>query len=237
MNNIAQQNKNGTAPEEITLYSATPELDEDQEAPQSENATLKFFQLDKQRSFGKKFILYDNKQLSISDYTLKTKRQYWFNISYLNASPRAKWQIAWVWGILVLIFSSLAAATSAIVVKPIFQIDRLNALGVAVLCFGFSVLCAFALYRRSLRVLRFYSLNGNVPVFELLFNNPDRATFTQFSQQLQNKIQSAQNRQHLPKNDSLAAELAQHRQLLQNKVISNEVYESVKSRLFSLHNH
>jgi len=236
MNNIAQQHKNGAAPEEITLYDSAPEFDEELQNPEAQAATLKFTQLDKQRSLGKKIVLYDNKQLSVSDYALKGKRQYWLNLGFLHPQAVSKWYIAWTWFGVTMAASALAAVASAIAAQPIFGIDRWTAVGIALLFFGVSILSAFALYRKSRHVLKFFSLNGKIAVLELLYNNPNNELFNAFSRQLLEKISAAQQTQHLAKKESLAAELAMHRQLMQNKIIAAGEYEIAKSRLFSMHN-
>ena len=237
MNNIAEQHKNASGTEEITLYSAMPEEFEDQQQSSEEKvATLKFAQLDKKRSLGKKFLLYDNKQLSVSDFTLKAKRQYWVNLGFVNPKALAKWHIAWPWFWTSLAFSLGAAAAAAIAVRPLFGIERWSAIGVCVILAGLSVLCAFTLVRKTRHVLSFYSANGNIPVMEVLYNNPDRSIFNQFKQQLLERINSARQLQHLAKDETLAAELAMHRQLKEHKIITTEEYEAAKARLFSMHN-
>lgn len=235
MNNIAEQHKNGMDSEEITLYTAAPVHEEDEQNPDAQVATLKFTQLDKQRSLGKKLVLYDNKQLSVSNYALKSKDQYWLNLGFVNAKAEQKWLIAWSWLGSTLTASAFAALSAAIAVKPLLGIDKWTAIGVSLLFVGICVLSAFALFRKSRRVLNFYSLNGKAKVMELLFNNPSRDAYNQFTKTLVQKIQLAQQKQHLGKKETLAAELAMHRQLMQNNIITAEQYEAAKKRLFSMH--
>jgi len=236
MNNIAQQHKKHSGPEEITLYSSMPEeLQEEQQDAESLVATLKFTQLDKRRSIGKKLVLYDNKQLSISDYALKSKREYWLNIRYMHPKALAKWHIAWKWLGATLVSSALASVAAAVAAKPIFNIDRWTAAGVSVLFIGLTVLSAFTLYRNSRHVLNFFSLNGRIPVLQLIYNNPDREQFNKLINNLQERIKASQQKQHMAKNEALAAELSMHRQLMQNKIIGESAYNMAKSRLFSMH--
>jgi hypothetical protein len=224
--------------EEITLYSAVSTHTEEDEnnVPDTQAASLKFTQLDKARSLGKKFILYDNKQLSVSEYQLKSKRQYWVELSYLQDKAQSKWHIAWAWFWMWLGFSILSAIAGSVALYPIFAISVAQASAAALILACVSVLCLFALYRKSHRVLRLFTLNGNLPVIELLNNNPNRKVFNQFVQALQKRIQLAHSKQYLSKDERLAAELAQHRQLKQHKIITAEQYENAKNRLFSLHN-
>jgi len=235
MNNIAEQHKNNPGTEEITLYTAAPVHEEDEKNPDAQVATLKFTQLDKQRSLGKKLVLFDNKQLSVSEYALKSKRQYWVNLGFVNEKPEMKWLIAWPWLGTMLTTSAFAALSAAIAAKPMLGIDRWTAIGACLLFFGFSVLSTFALFRKSRRILQFYSLNGKTKVLELLFNNPARDNFVNFTQSLVKRIQLAQQKQHLGKKETLAAELAMHRQLMQNNIIDASEYEAAKTRLFSMH--
>jgi len=241
MNNIAPQHKNPADPkqesEEITLYSSVPdELDEPQSDIESHTATLKFAQLDKKRSIGKKLVLYDNKQLSVADYNLKYKRQFWLNLAFVHPKAQAKWNIAWTWLGFSLLFSALTAGAVTLIQQPLFGIDRWTAVGVSLLFLGLCVLCVFTLVRKSNHVLNFYSLNGKIQVMQLLYNNPTRELFNQASKTLLEKIDAAQRAQHLARNEALAAELAMHRQLMQNNIINAEDYEIAKSRLFSMHN-
>lgn len=237
MNNIAEQD-NTDSSEEITLYSAVSTHDEPDETntPDPQAATLKFTQLDKARSLGKKFILYDNKQLSVADYQLKSKRQYWVDLSFLQNKAQLKWHVAWAWFWLWLGFSLLSGIAAAIAMHPMFGVSMGHAAAAALVLACVGVLSLFALYRKSRRVLRFFTLHGKLPVLELLYNNPERKVFTQFVEALVNRIQQAHSKQYLSKDESLAAELAQHRQLMQHQIISGEQYEEAKTRLFSMHN-
>jgi hypothetical protein len=90
-----------------------------------------------------------------------------------------------------------------------------------------------AAYRCHDRVV-FYSQNGRVPLVILLNRNPDGETFKSFTDVLIRRIQEVRD-SLVSRSEMLSEELKGHRRLMEEGIISEKRYDSVKQRILCQH--
>lgn len=230
MNNNAEQDNH----EEILLYNAHSS-DVFDATDENASISVKFTQSDRERLQGKNLIIFDNQHLSVSDFQYKKKRHYWIDLTYVNPQPRKQWLIRWGWFWAAIGFTLLAALCGFTPVLQVLFGATGYDLSILIIFATGAVLCGLALIRQSMCCVWFDSLHGVVPILQLMCNNPDPESFHAFIDVLIEKIHLAQNRPVQTHHQRLAAELTEHRRLMEKGVLSMDLYQQAKLRLFSLH--
>lgn len=142
------------------------------------------------------------------------------NLAFLAGSPSHYREIAW---------RSLSVALLALTVAVLFfvvgqPVPALAALGVALLGGGICL-------RGSSRRLLFYTRNGRVVMFDLFEQRSDSKRLGKVISALQ--LRGERARDLLPdRKERLAAEMAEHRRLVTERIISQAQYERAKQRIF-----
>ncbi len=142
------------------------------------------------------------------------------NLAFLAGSPSHYREIAW---------RSLSVALLALTVAVLFfvvgqPVPALAALGVALLGGGICL-------RGSSRRLLFYTRNGRVVMFDLFEQRSDSKRLGKVISALQLRGERAWDL--LPdRKERLAAEMAEHRRLVTERIISQAQYERAKQRIF-----
>lgn len=142
------------------------------------------------------------------------------NLAFLAGSPSHYRELAW---------RSLSVALLALTVAGLLlavgqPVPALAALGVALLGGG---LCL----RGSSRRLLFYTRNGRVVMFDLFEQRSDSKRLAKVMSALQLRSERAWGL--LPdRKERLAAEMAEHRRLMTEGIISQAQYERAKQRIF-----
>jgi hypothetical protein len=104
-------------------------------------------------------------------------------------------------------------------------------LTVAVPLVCIALISALITIQRSKRRIAFYSRYGRIPWFEILADKPRRRTVDAYIDTLTSTIHKATNSKGGVQGGKLAAELREHRRLMEGGILSENVYNAVKARL------
>ncbi|MFV2058878.1 MAG: hypothetical protein ACC707_20650 [Thiohalomonadales bacterium] len=219
--------------EEILLHNPDEPFISSIDSPQH-NLTIRFIQSDRSNLESKNFSIYDNKYLAVSSFKNNIKQQYWLNLRFISPQSQRKFIInrLWLWltGLLIGI-SALAHYTTWIDQIPTVTDYRQAIITISLTSAFITIITLFA---KARSVVYLSSTYGDIPLVEILHNNPNKLSYNQFLIQITNSIRSATNHEDIDLPRRLAAELKEHRRLRDNGIISHENYTSAKERIFSL---
>ena len=168
----------------------------------------------------RRIVLFNGRYLEWTEQRGRREETRIINLAFLAGSPSAYREIAW---------RSLSVALLALIVAGLLfavgqTVAALAALGVSLLGLGICL-------RGSSRRLLFYTRNGRVVMFDLFDQRGDRKRFAKVVGALQLRGERAWAL--LPdRKERLAAEVAEHRRLMQEGAINQAQYERAKQRIF-----
>ena len=106
---------------------------------------------------------------------------------------------------------------------------------VAVLLITLAVLlCLYAAYR-SINELKFFTIHGQVAVFSIFRNNPNKKHYQAFLKYLTAAIKAAKSKDFYNQAEQLAVELGEHRRLKNEGILSTEIYNQAKNNIMQCH--
>lgn len=220
--------------EEIFLYS-TEEANNRPDEAALENITLKLVQIDKLNKQTNRICVYDDRFIGLEHYDFHSPKKYWTNLLYLDEKPKRSRSINWTWAYISLALFNLGTALIYFDVAAILLGGVYYALTASVVMILLAILALIALFRSAKHTVRFYSSHGRIPLVELLNNKPSKTEFRQFLEQVSTRISQLKAKTYYDRSQRLAAELAEHRRLLDEGILSSAVYEQAKQKIFSQH--
>jgi hypothetical protein len=213
--------------EEIVLSSSTPDAQVEQ-PPVDLVSTAALGQFCRLRLCRSVFELFNRRYLSVNiEYAFGNSRKFDLDIGILDPTPRRSLKISWGYLGLFLILAVCAISTA-------LNVNTRSEHGwTAFLALSAILSLILAVYHSHDRLV-FYSRNGRIPLLILFNRSPDRKTFSDFTNHLVQYIHKA-NDTLLNRNESLNAELQEHRRLMEEGVISTKRYELAKLRILKQH--
>ncbi len=169
----------------------------------------------------------------ISIEQFRTTKKIKFDIDLMALSPDSRIQVnlAWHWMIAMLI--SIFAIVIVMVVsqfisdKIILEYTQYFTAALVLLFFVFTIL--FLVFSNRKRI--FMTRHANCPIIEILISNPNKNSYTDFIDGLENEIIIAAEKRQLNQKQQRAGELKTLRRLSQQGVISQNDYEESKHTL------
>ena len=175
------------------------------------------------------FSIYDEKYIEVNHRGLLGEKKFTLNLSILEPWPVRQRHIAWMW-LLITSYFSIAALSYAVY---IFQHDgSLNRLFPLLAFFSLIALGALIMFlSRSPHVLEFRSRYCGVPLLSLVYQNPDKETFTTFVDALKNRIITTCQNGKIDKHQMLVNEISRLERLVKEDVLNAHIYAQAKERI------
>lgn len=182
------------------------------------------------------FEVYNQKFMKVSTRLRGKSRTYHINLSMMEPWPVRHRRLSWRSLMVVLAFAAGAAATgSYLYYRP--DTDTL-AWGIPLLA-GLVFLMLGALlvfYRRSPNFTEFRSRYGGCVLISLFYKKPTAREFTEFVEDLKQRILTVSHGVTFNQEEMLAIELKELRRLANDGVVSDSAYASAKDRIMRMHN-
>jgi hypothetical protein len=177
----------------------------------------------------------DNKFLFVKQYLNGRIHQYWANLLFANPVPEREHYIDWRWGVAALVL--FVNAAGLFVADSHFQLAGKFVYfnSITILLATLALISVLIMIYKSRNRLVFKTLNGHVPILSLAVNNPSKEAFHAYVKTLSQCIERIQQQNAQRMNNQLANELAEHRRLNEQNVISQREYENAKNRILSRH--
>jgi len=221
--------------EEILLY--TPENDTTSiDEASLNNITAKITQSKKWKQRYKIFCIYDNKILGINDYSGKTIKKFWVNLVHIDPSPSLERFISWKSYLIALLF--LATGVLLVTHKAFNLLTNVRfhyQTSVAVSLMTLAILLSLYAAYRSINELKFCTSHGQVAVFSMFRNSPNKKHYKAFLKQLITAIKTAKSKDFYNQSEQLAVELGEHRRLKNEGILSTDDYNKAKSNIMQCH--
>jgi len=220
--------------EEILLESNEDWLSEPSEETYNKvTAHLVQIQKWKRQSVGTQIL--DNRFLFVKKYQNGRNISYWVNLLLTNPVPQRVRQINWRWGLAALVLM----ANSAGLIAAEYYLDISGKFlyfnSIIVIMATLALISLLTMVYKSKNVLAFNTLHGNLPILSLAINNPSKEAFQSYVKTLRHTIELLQQQNAHRMKNQLANELAEHRRLKDQNVISEREYEKAKNRILSQH--
>lgn len=219
--------------EEITLSSS--EFDQFKEEAGPTSVTSEIQQNIRIKEQLKLFRIFDKKYLNVNQKTADATTSFFVKLSVLDSTPVRKRMIKYFPLLLGLVLISLAGFIFYLkqLGLPILHNPYVYTVIVAFAAIG-SILIVYVI-KESRNVLIFYSQHGRIPIAELFYRIPDKATFNHFVSELMDCINTERSKSHYTKTQTLAAELSEHRRLRDEGALTNKEYETAKNNIMAFH--
>jgi signal transduction histidine kinase len=177
----------------------------------------------------------DNRFLYVKKYFKRKTTAYWVNLLFLDPVPQQERQIDWRWAVAA--FALLALSSSLVVVEYSFDLSAKFAYfnSISVLLATASIVSILALIYTARNSVFFTTLHGRTPVVSFINNQPSKDVFQAYVKTLGLCIEKVQTQNARNSTNRLANELAEHRRLKKEKIISAQEYEEAKNRILSQH--
>ncbi|WP_455209698.1 hypothetical protein [Kaarinaea lacus] len=187
----------------------------------------------KRQSVGTQIL--DNKFLFVKKFQRGRSTSYWVNLLFANPVPQRIKRLDWRWGLASLILTAncagLIAAEHYLHVSTKFIYFN----SITIITATLALMSLLTMIYKSKNVLVFKTLNGDMPILSLAMNNPSKEAFQTYARTLRRCIEQIQQQNAHRMTNQLANELAEHRRLKDNNIISQQEYEQAKNRILSQH--
>jgi len=159
----------------------------------------------------------------------KRKYKYRLNLAYLDPRPFRDRHIAWRW-----LYAGLAllGVDAALIFSGWMNSGSMITLGLFIAATAVALMTLMAFFYFTHDTVYFRSQFGKIKLMELINNNPDNDSFRAFINQLVMQINKSKTDSNKNNSQLLTSELQQLRRLKDETVISEEVYENAKLRIF-----
>jgi len=221
--------------EQITLYSASADELVQPNSANLKNITMELLQHSRWKGEQRLIRVYDDKFLSIIEKNMKGAISYWINLTLLDTAASRQRSIHWNFFFYFVVAISLAATLLLMNYKMPQLIPQPYAMITNVLLFTIGAIFFLSMLNRSKKTLIFYSNYGQIPIFEITFNQPSKSHFRKFTTELVARINNAKSNCYFSKSQILAAELNEHRRLRDEGILSDEIYHYAKMNIFRHH--
>jgi len=206
--------------------------------PTSENTTYKFNQFSKLKGWNDHFSIFKDKYLHIEKNSkLKKKEGFWVDLSFIDPKPEKFIQLSIPWLMSCCITSLISGALiifawDKVILDSFPDAVPILAIGLAAV----SVIFFILFIQHSKSTLHYYSRAGRINYLQLHHNSPNKHTFSNIITKIDEHISLSSISLNQADKSYAALELQEHRRLKEKGQISNEEYESAKSRILKLHN-
>jgi hypothetical protein len=187
----------------------------------------------KRQSVGTQIL--DNKYLFVKKYRRGRSTSYWVNLLFANPVPQRIQRIDWRWGLAALILFANSAGLIAVEHYWRLSAKFIYFNSITIIMATLALISFLAMIYTSKNVLLFTTLNGHMPILSLAINNPSKTAFRSYVKTLSQSIERIQQQNAHRMKNQLANELAEHRRLKDNNVVSQQEYEQAKNRILSQH--
>lgn len=197
---------------------------------------VELFQVSHLRGCAYHFSIFQGRYLSVHSKKLARKpRRHWLDLGFLDPTPHffaktdrhSLYAAAGLMGI-TLILALVSLWSEA----PWHQQAWLPA---AVLTFSAALIAMLVFLYRSHSVVRFHSQNGDAVFLELLNNYPGRAAFNTYVRTLIDHIQEVHKAQRRKQQETLGAELREHRRLKEAGLLTEKAYDRARAKILRQH--
>ena len=219
--------------EHITLYS--PQYSEQAEEISLDKVTLELLQTSKLREHQKLFRIFDDQFLNLNEITAGKASSFSIRLNLLDETPVRKWFIKFSHLLFAILSFLLAWLTFELMQKNIAFFNTPNIYASITLLITAGAILMVYMVKNTRHVLIFKSKHGQVPVAELMYNNPDKRRFRQFARELSKLIAQCQTQNYYTDSQILAAELSEHRRLRNEGALTDKVYEQAKHHIMTYH--
>ncbi len=181
------------------------------------------------------FEVYNKKFMKVTVKNLIEEKSYHINLSMLEPWPiRHRWiSYKWLFSIIFFIVTTIACGLYLTFSDNPANISLFVDIG------ALSILLMLASSLRfvysSPNVMEFKSRFGGIILVSLLHNKPNKKEFSNFVDELKNRILMATSTLKVPREQMLAIELKELRRLASESVFSDEAYGQAKERIFKIH--
>ena len=183
--------------------------------------------------FGSQIKLIGGRELQVISKNKKTQKSYSVDLLSLQEKSKSVLVIAWKWfGIAISFFLFTLLLMK---ISPHYLIDNKN-LYLGIILFAGSLGCVLSFiqfWKHSYRKQIFYSKNAHIPVVELCAGKPSKEMFYKFIYEIELKIKSFSKSVKITEEKLLIGEMKMLRRLSDNGIISKEMYEVAKRKLFT----
>lgn len=222
-----------TTEEHITLYA--PAYRDHIEEVNLNQVTLELLQTSRIKEYQQLCRIFDDKFLNINQQHGRNSRGFTVPLSVLNEQPVSRWFIRFRYLFLAAVLFVMAWAAYTLMQQNIAIFNHPNTYAAIALLLTVGAILIVLMVKQSRHVLIFQSRHGQLPLLELLYNNPDKYRFRQFATRLTECIARCDSQNHYTESQRLAAELAEHRRLRNEKILTNKQYEHVKRNIMACH--
>jgi hypothetical protein len=222
-----------TTEEHITLYS--PAYSDQTEEVNLNQVTQELLQTNRLKEYQQLCRIFDDKFLNINQKHGRNSRGFTVPLSLLDEQPVSRWFIRFRYLFLAAILFVLAWAAYALMQHNIGIFNHPNTYAAITLLLTIGAILIVFMVKQSRHVLIFRSRHGHMPLLELLYNKPDKYRFRQFAAQLRELIARCDTQNHYTESQRLAADLAEHRRLRNERILTDKQYEQVKQNIMACH--
>ncbi|MDH3647442.1 MAG: hypothetical protein OER80_11785 [Gammaproteobacteria bacterium] len=221
--------------EHITISSEPLEEDDiGQDTPGITNR--RFSQSSKAHNETRSFTIVDERFLAVClEQPRAGKKQYRFNLAFLDPAPSRLSGVAWRWLYATLVLTGISIVAFGMSSAAETPLLEQRWLPVSVLLAVATIITFLVFIYRTTFTLTFHSLHGRAPLVEMAARNPGRSTVESFVLELQQRVEAARNKQWQGKAQFLRDELRAHYKLWEAGVLPDEIYEASKVRILGAH--
>ncbi|MGD8567794.1 MAG: hypothetical protein PVJ39_06880 [Gammaproteobacteria bacterium] len=222
-----------TTEEQIILYS--PVYSDQTEEINLNRITLELLQTSRLREYQQLCRIFDDKFLNVNQKKARNTRGFTVPLSLLDEQPVRKWFIRFRYLLLAIMFFLLAWTAYTLMQQHIGIFNHPNTYAAITLLLTVGAIFIVLMIKQSRHVLIFKSRHGQIPLLELMRNNPDKYRYRQFAAQLRELIARSDTQNHYSESQRLAAELSEHRRLRNEGILTDKQYEQVKQNIMARH--
>ena len=183
---------------------------------------------------GIKIQLKKQRELRVEKHSKRGSTKYTIDLLALGDKSKQKVILGWQWFVagLAAIFLMIACLNFL----PILEESTLYQAATYVLGLGLGAACFFMAVKGTSRKQIFFSRKANIPLVELVINNPSKNEFNSFIKLVEKCIGSSREGLNISMNNQLAGEMKMIRRLSEEGVVSPSVYKKAKDVLMKMHN-
>jgi len=175
--------------------------------------------------------LQDGRTLKIQKEHKSKTVSYLVDIVSLDSVSKRVYGVAWRWLIASAVFSLLALVTIRFP-QLLATLEKSYSIGFTILLILGAMGSFVLLWQYSSRKQVFYSRQEKIPLFDIWVGQPNGKTFRNYVKFLKKSILQVQSKSALSSDQQLSGEMKMLRRLVDEKVISQNVYEKAKANLF-----
>lgn len=197
--------------------------------PRSINRTL--VQVSRAKGETRTFEIYDDKFLDVTIDNLFGQKNYQLNLCMLEPWPVRNREFSWRW-LLSMAYFAIAALTYVAYLFNHPTSEMLSRLIPFFVIFILLLLASLLMFMyRSPNVTEFRSRYCGCVLISLLFSNPEKETFTQFVDELKQRILASSQAVRIDKHRMLINEITKLRRLRNESIISERDYVAASRRI------